>query len=120
MSKAAEYLPASNDRARRDRMIPSHGNWSHSIRYARSQAGMWAAFVVQPTDNKTHKSWAARVVYFQHPMCGRDMVVHAERNRAGRAVPICCAHDDPGNAVLDIPAWMFDNSICCGLRAGVA
>jgi hypothetical protein len=68
--------------------------------------------------HKTHKTDLAKVVYRWHPMYGRELLIHGERNRAGAIVVICTVADEESKAVLEIPAWMFDAATCCRFRVG--
>ena len=70
--------------------------------------------------HKTHKTDLAKVVYRWHPLYGRELLIHGERNRAGAIVLICAVADDERKAVLEIPAWMFDAATCCCFRQGGA
>jgi hypothetical protein len=67
--------------------------------------------------HKTHKTDSAKVIYPWHPFHGREVTIHGERNRRGAIVLICSAGDET-KAPLEVPVWMFDAAVCCGIRAG--
>jgi hypothetical protein len=66
---------------------------------------------------KTHKTLWARVLYAWHPFYGHEVAVHGERNRRGTIVFTCRVGREENGAVLEIPAWMFDEAVCCHFQS---
>src|SRR5437016_2549978 len=67
--------------------------------------------------HKTHKTESAKVIYPWHPFYECEVRVHGERNRRGSIVLICSAGDEM-KVPVEVPVWMFDTALCCGIRSG--
>ncbi len=66
---------------------------------------------------KTHKTEVRSVYYPWHPWYGRSLVIRELLVKGGLAVYRCCLEvDDSAAKSLEMPQWMFDRAICCGLR----
>ncbi len=66
---------------------------------------------------KTHKTEVRSVYYPWHPWYGRSLVIRESLVKGGLAVYRCCLEvDDSAAKSLEMPQWMFDRAICCGLR----
>ena len=66
---------------------------------------------------KTHKTEVRSVYYPWHPWYGRSLVIRESLVKGGLAVYRCCLEvNDSAAKSLEIPQWMFDRAICCGLR----
>ena len=60
----------------------------------------------------THKTEQRRVLYRWHPLYGKELNVCGERNRHGKVMLICRSDDGSLLAPLEVPAWMFDATVC--------
>ena len=70
--------------------------------------------------HKTHKTRAARVLYPWHPFYGREVAIQGERNRRGTTVLTCRGDSEASKVVLEIPAWMFEEGVCCRFQSASA
>src|SRR4051812_48380157 len=79
----------------------------------------WSEAAVRCTTerHKTHKTESAKVIYPWHPFYECEVRVHGERNRRGSIVLICSAGDEM-KVPVEVPVWMFDTALCCGIRSG--
>ena len=70
----------------------------------------------------THKIDVREIRYRFHPWYGRRALVETVRVRNGPVMFRCRIDDDRGFPILEIPQWMFDARLCCGmeLESGIA
>jgi len=66
--------------------------------------------------HKTHISKYQEVYYPWHPWYGRSVLVRGSLTRRDRVVFRCTIEDDATNKNLEVPQWMFDRAVCCGMR----
>ena len=66
--------------------------------------------------HKTHISKYQEVYYPWHPWYGCSVLVRGSLTRRDRVVFRCTIEDDAANKNLEVPQWMFDRAVCCGMR----
>jgi hypothetical protein len=64
----------------------------------------------------THKTVFREVQYRWHPWHGQRVLVQSEARRSSGAVLRCVREDLNSSPALEIPAWMFDSSICSQMK----
>lgn len=57
------------------------------------------------------------MLYPWHPFYGREVAIQGERNRRGTIVLTCRGESEENKAVLEIPAWMFDEAVFCHFQS---
>ena len=67
--------------------------------------------------HNAHKTEVGTVRYAWHPWHDRSVLIHEWFVRGGLAV-FRCSLEPAGrlSTTLEIPAWMFERAICCGMR----
>ena len=66
--------------------------------------------------HKTHISKYQKVYYPWHPWYGRSVLIRGTLVRRDRVVFRCTIDDDLSSKSLEVPQWMFDRAMCCGMR----
>ncbi len=66
--------------------------------------------------HKTHISKYQKVYYPWHLWYGRSVLVRGSLTRRDRVVFRCTIEDDAFKKSLEVPHWMFDRAVCCGMR----
>ena len=66
--------------------------------------------------HKTHISKYQEIYYPWHPWYGRSVLVRGSLTRRDRDVYRCTIEDDASKKSLEVPHWMFDRAVCCGMK----
>ena len=66
--------------------------------------------------HKTHISKYQKVYYPWHPWYGHSVLVRGSLTRRDRVVFRCTIEDDASKKSLEVPHWMFDRAVCCGMQ----
>ena len=66
--------------------------------------------------HKPHISNFQEVYYPWHPWYGRSVLIRESVTRRDRVVFRCTIEGDRSQKKLEVPHWMFDQSVCCGMQ----
>ena len=66
--------------------------------------------------SNTHSTESREVLYPWHAWHGRPVWVHQAMVKNGVAIFHCGLEQIAGSRLLEVPRWMFDATICCGMH----
>ena len=66
--------------------------------------------------SNTHSTESREVLYRWHAWHGRPVWIHQAMVKNGVAIFHCELEQIAGSRLLEVPRWMFDATICCGMH----
>ena len=79
------------------------------------KARVRAAAIVQ-RDDGAHRTEERQVLYAWHPWFGRIVHIHEVIQKTAGDVFRCSCDDEASGRWLELPAWMFDRSVCAPMQ----
>ena len=80
------------------------------------KARVRAAAIVQRDEGTPHRTEERQVLYAWHPSFGGLVHIHEVIQKTAGDVFRCSCDDEASGRWLELPAWMFDRSVCAPMQ----